>query len=94
MKKGIAAIYFYLFCFTSVLADRSDYGRDFDNSTGGFFSQNPIGRMIALIVSIICAICLIISVYNDDKQDKSDKGCLIVFFILLIAIGISCCYLM
>lgn len=90
MKKSIVTIYFYLFCFTSVLADRSDYGRVFSDNSESFFYDNPIGRIIALVIGIILSIIMITIAYNDDKESNSGKGCLISFFIILMIIAILC----
>lgn len=90
MKRCLTTVVLLFCTFISTFADRSDYGRDFSDSTGSFFSDNPIGRIIALVIGIILAIIMIAMVYNDDKQPNSDKGCLITFFVILIIIGILC----
>lgn len=90
MKRSLTTAVLLFCTFISTYADRSDYGRDFSDSTGDFFSHNPIGRIIALVIGVILAIIMIAMVYNDDQQSNSDKGCLITFFVILIIIGILC----
>ena len=90
MKRCLTAVVLLFCTFISTFADRSDYGRDFSDSTGSFFSDNPVVRIIALVIGVILAIIMLPMVYNDDKQPNSDKGCLITFFVILIIIGILC----
>lgn len=90
MKRCLTAVVLLFCTFISTFADRSDYGRDFSDNTGSFFSDNPVARIIALVIGVILAIIMIAMVYNDDQQSNSDKGCLIPFFVILIIIGILC----
>ena len=90
MKRCHTAVVLLFCTFISTFADRSDYGRDFSDSTGSFFSDNPIGKITAMVIGIILTIIMITVIYNDDNQSNSDKGCLITFFIILIIIGILC----
>ena len=90
MKRCLTAVVLLFCTFISTFADRSDYGRDFSDSTGSFFSDNPVVRIIALVIGVILAIIMLPMVYNDDQQSNSDKGCLITFFVILIIIGILC----
>ena len=83
MKRCLTAVALLLCTFKSTFADRSDYGRVFSDNSESFFYDNPIGRIIALVIMIAI-------VYNNDKESNSGKGCLISFFIVLMIIAILC----
>ena len=90
MKRCLTAVALLLCTFKSTFADRSDYGRVFSDNPESFFYDNPIGRIIALVIGIILSIIMIAIVYNNDKESNSGKGCLISFFIILMIIAILC----
>ena len=71
----------------NVLAAPEDHGRDYSLDDGGS-SMSPVFMVISGIIGIVCASLLIISITKDDKQSGSDKGCLITFFVILIAIAV------
>ena len=87
MKRLYILLSASLFSALNLLADPSDYGRDYsveDHSSSGF---GPVGTVIAFIIGVVLVIFLLSSVFKDKNQNSEDKGCITIFFVILMGVA-------
>jgi len=89
MKKRLFAL--CLFISMGVFNVFAEYdGRWY--SVEDHHTSAPTGfwAVVLFIIAVICAICLIGSIITDKDREKDEKGCLTIFFVVIIIVGFLC----
>ena len=85
MKKLYSLLVVSTFSVFNVMADPSDHGRVLDESNSSGFG--PVGTVIAFIIGVVLVGFLIWSVFSDKNQNSEDKGCLTIFFVIMLGLA-------
>ena len=85
MNRIYSILLVSMFSAFNLLASPSDHGRVLDESNSSGYG--PIGTVIAFIIGVLLVGFLLWSVFSDEKQNSEDKGCITIFFVIVLGIA-------